>query len=150
MGSALVTSGHNPGPLLCTPSVADTRFCYKVPSYCKVSSGLKSGGSCGSGKVLETHHMLEKKGKKEKEQCFTYAAVLQAEGKVTSEGAGTRSETLRKINGGELGNTPRAEKLLPYGSCHIACMKPFSKRPCSASSILKLHPLGFVPNRFCM
>lgn len=72
--------GHNPGPPPSTPSVADTRFCHKVLSYRKVSSGLKSGGSCESGKVLETHHMLGKKGKKkEKEQWFTYAAILQAE-----------------------------------------------------------------------
>lgn len=29
-------------------------------------------------------------------------------------------------------------------------MKPFSKPPCSASSILKLQPLGFLPNHFCV
>lgn len=67
-GSALVTSGHNPGPPPCTPSMVDTRFCYKVPSYCKVSSGLKSGGSCESGKVLETHHTLKKKERRRKKK----------------------------------------------------------------------------------
>lgn len=85
-GPVLVTLGPQPGAR--TPSVADIRLCYKVPSYCKVSNGLKSGGSCESGNISETHHALKKKTKppkerkKEKEeQHFTNAAILQAEGR---------------------------------------------------------------------